>query len=69
MPYLPRWVKNPPDNVRNAGDVGLIPGLVKSPGLRNDHPLQYSGKFQGKRSLAVVHGDLHNGATERARTC
>ena len=27
----------------NAGDVGLIPGLGKSPGEGNSYPLQYSG--------------------------
>ena len=26
----------------NAGDVGLIPGLGRSPGEENDNPLQYS---------------------------
>ena len=32
-------VKNPPANV---GDVGLIPGLERSPGEGNGNPLQYS---------------------------
>ena len=32
-------VKNPP---ANAGDVGLIHGLGRSPGGRNGNPLQYS---------------------------
>ena len=27
----------------NAGDLGLIPGLGRSPGERIGHPLQYSG--------------------------
>ena len=27
----------------NAGDLGLIPGLGKSPGEGKDYPLQYSG--------------------------
>ena len=27
----------------NAGDLGLIPGLGKSPGEGNGYPLQYSG--------------------------
>ena len=26
----------------NAGDMGLIPGLGRSPGEGNDYPLQYS---------------------------
>ena len=32
-------VKNPPTD---AGDVGLIPGLGRSPGEGNGNPLQYS---------------------------
>ena len=32
-------VKNPP---ANAGDMGLIPGLGRSPGVGNGNPLQYS---------------------------
>ena len=32
-------VKNPP---ANAGDVGLTPGLGRSPGVGNGNPLQYS---------------------------
>ena len=32
-------VKNLP---ANAGDVGLIPGLRRSPGVGNGNPLQYS---------------------------
>ena len=31
-------VKNPPANV---GDLGLIPGLGRSPGKGNGNPLQY----------------------------
>ena len=27
----------------NAGDLGLIPGLGRSPGEGNGYPLQYSG--------------------------
>ena len=32
-------IKNLP---ANAGDMGLIPGLGRSPGERNGNPLQYS---------------------------
>ena len=32
-------VKNPP---ANAGDIGLIPGLGRSPGEGSGNPLQYS---------------------------
>ena len=27
----------------NAGDLGLVPGLARSPGRGKGHPLQYSG--------------------------
>ena len=44
----------------NAGDMGLIPGLGRSPGEGNGYPLQYSclEKFRGQKSLAgyTVHG-------------
>ena len=48
-------VKNPP---ANAGDMGLIPGLGRSPGGGNGNPLQYlPGKFSGQKSLvAADHG-------------
>ena len=37
----------------NAGDVGSIPGLGRSPGEGNSNPLQYSclGNAMGQRSL------------------
>ena len=34
-------VKNPPGNVGDSGDKGLIPGSGRSPGGGNDNPLQY----------------------------
>ena len=42
-------VKNPPANVGDAGDSGLIPGSGRSPGGGNGDLLQYSwpGKFPG----------------------
>ena len=43
-------LKNPP---ANAGDVGLIPGLGRSPGGGNGNPLQYCLENpHGQRSLA-----------------
>ena len=41
----------------NAGDLGLVPGLGRSPGEENGYPLQYSclektlmlGKIEGRR--------------------
>ena len=35
-------VKNPPANVGDSGDAGLIPGLGRSPGGGTGNPLQYS---------------------------
>ena len=35
-------VKNPPANVGDTRDVGLIPGLGRSPGGGHSNPLQYS---------------------------
>ena len=35
-------VKNPPAQTGDIRDVGLIPGLGRSPGGGNGHPLQYS---------------------------
>ena len=35
-------VKNPPANAGDTGDVGLIPGLGRSPGEKSGNPLWYS---------------------------
>ena len=35
-------VKTPPANAGDVRDMGSIPGLGRSPGVRNDNPLQYS---------------------------
>ena len=35
-------VKNPPANAGGAGNMGLTPGLGRSPGEGNDNLLQYS---------------------------
>ena len=44
-------VKNLP---ANAGDIGLIPGLGRSPGSRKQQPIPefLLGKFHGQRNLA-----------------
>ena len=34
--------KSPPSNTGEEGDVGLIPGLGRSPGGGHGNPLQYS---------------------------
>ena len=38
----------------NAGDLGLIPGLGRSPGEGKGYPLQYSG-LENSRDC-IVHG-------------
>ena len=38
----------------NAGDLGLIPGLERSPGERKGYPLQYSGLENSMD--CIVHG-------------
>ena len=51
-------VKNPPANAGNAGDMGSIPGLGRSPGEGNSYPLQYScleNLIHGGAWLAIVH--------------
>ena len=62
-------VKNPP---ANAGDVGLIPGLGRSPGEGNGNPLQYScleNSMDRKASWLQSMGSQrvrHNGACTQA---
>jgi len=34
-------IKNPPANAGDARDMGLIPGLGRSPGVRKGNPLTY----------------------------
>ena len=34
-------VKNSPANAGDVSDMGLIPGLGRSPGIGHDNPLQY----------------------------
>ena len=45
-------VKNLPASAGATGDLALIPGLRRSPGVGNGNPLQYSGESHGQRSLA-----------------
>ena len=52
---LPRWLsgKNRPASAGATGDLGLILGLRRSPGIGNGNPPQYSGESHGQRSLVV----------------
>ena len=47
----------------NAGDLGLIPGLGRSPGEGNSYPLQYSGLENSMDS--IVHGVAESDTTEQ----
>ena len=39
---ISQWVRSPPANAEDTGDVGSIPGLGRCPGEGNGYPLQYS---------------------------
>ena len=60
-------VKNPPvmqETGCDAGDLGLIPGLGRSPGEGNGNPLQYScleNPMDGGAWWATVHGVTRTG--------
>ena len=41
----------------NAGDLGLIPGLGRSPGERKGYPLQYSG-LENSMDYGVSESDM-----------
>ena len=52
-------VKNPPANAGDAGDMGSIPALGRSPGEGNGNPLQYScweNAMDREAWLAIVRG-------------
>ena len=52
-------LENPPTNAGGIGDVGLIPGLGRPPGIENGNPFQSSclGNSMNRGAWwAVVHG-------------
>ena len=60
-------VENPPVNVEQIRDGGLIPGLGRSPGGGHGHPLQYSclENLMDRGALwATVHGVAELDMTE-----
>ena len=65
-------VKNPPANVGDERDMGLIPGLGRSPGEGNVNPLQYSSlgnpMDRGAWQATVHGGHKESDATEHAHT-
>ena len=50
------------ESARNAGDLGSIPGLGRSPGERKGFPLQYSGLENSMD--CIVHGVTESDMTE-----
>ena len=53
------WRLSGKESACNAGDVGLIPGLHRSPGEGNGYPLQYScleNSMDRGAWWATVHG-------------
>ena len=56
-------VKNPAADAGDTGDMGLIPGLGRSPGVRNGTPLQYScleNSMDRGPWRATVHGAIES---------
>ena len=52
-------VKNPPANIRDTRDAGLIPGSGRSPGVRNSNLFQYcclENSMNRGAWQATVHG-------------
>ena len=41
------------ESAYNAGDLGSIPGLGRSPGERNGYPLQYSSLENSMNSIVL----------------
>ena len=57
--WLPWWLRGK-ESTCNAGDTGLIPGLGRSPGEGNGHPLQYVvyvGQLLGQKQNGERRGE------------
>ena len=57
-------VKNPPDNAGDAGDMGVIPGLGRSPGVGNSNPFHYScleNSMNRRVWWAIIHAVAKSG--------
>ena len=59
-------VKNPPTNAGDAGDMGLIPGLGRSPGYGYGNPLQYSC-LENLRYLCTPYSQQHYSQQPKGR--
>ena len=51
------------ESAYKAGDLGLIPGLGRSPGEKKGYPLQYSGLENSMD--CIVHGIAESDTTKR----
>ena len=63
-PGLPWWLSCK-ESACNVGDLGLVPGLGRSPGEEKGYPLQYSGLENSMGSQRVG----HDWATFTCHTC
>ena len=48
------------ESAYNAGDLDLIPGLGRSPGEGQDHPLQYSGLENSMECIVYGVASVHD---------
>ena len=67
---LPWWLSGK-GSACSAGEVGVIPGLRRSPGGGHDNPLQYSGLENAMDRgawRATVHGVTESGMSEHTHT-
>ena len=60
-------VKNPLANVGVTRDMGSIPGLERSPGVRNGNPLQYSCLINSMDRGAYMDSGLQPMGPQRVR--
>ena len=64
-------LKNPPANVEDVGETGLIPGWGRSPGGGHGNPLQYScleNSMDRGAWRATVHGGHEESDTTESLT-
>ena len=63
---MAQMVKSLPSNEGDAGDVGSVPGLGRSPGGGNGNPLQYS-RLENPTDRGAWWATVH-GVTEESDT-